>query len=172
MEDQAAVKSHHIKAWRISIRKGEARRVMSEVVAKAAEDGAQVLVLRSDMVFGLDHLRAAYCHARDAIEGGRGASNSISMETLLYASGERQLGAAIKKMTVDDSTQEMVVAWLGESGLEPALGWTDLSDSDPGPDVESLKKFGISAQELRTVAPGRGAELILEKGAAVDVLKK
>ena len=66
----------------------------------------------------------------------------------------------------------MVVAWLGESGLEPALGWTALSDSDPGPDVESLKKFGISEQELRTVAPGREAELILEKVAAVDVLKK
>lgn len=145
---------------------------MSEVVTKASEHGVQVLVLRAEMVFGLDHLRAAYCHAKDAIDSGRGASDSISMETLLYASGERQLGAAIKKMSVDDSTQEMVVAWLGENGLEPAHGWIALSDADTGPSIESLKKFGISELELRTVVPGREAELILEKVAAVDVLKK
>ena len=172
MEDEADAMSRHIRAWRVPIAKGEGTRAMAEIVAKASERGAQVLVLRLNMVFGLAHLRAAYCLARNSIDSGRGASDSISMETLLYASGERQLGTAIRKMSVDDSTDEMVVASLGGSGIDAAAGWTALSESDPVPTVERLKRFGISETELLTVTQGREAELVLEKVAAVDVLKK
>ena len=172
MEDKASAMSRHIRGWRASVKKGEAQRVMTETVALASKRGADVLILKADMVFGLDHIKAAYCHAKEAIDDGRGASDSITMETLLYASGERQLGSAIKKMSVDQRTEEIVVVLLGGEGFEPSPGWAPLPDHDPGPSVGRLKSFGISENELGTVAPGKEGELVLERVASVDVMKK
>ena len=172
MEDRAAAKSHHIRAWKVSVKEGEAPRMMSELVERDSVHGVQVLVLRAEMVFGMDHLRAAYCHAKDSIENGSSASDSIAMETLLYASGERQLSAAIKKMSVDESTRDVVVASLAADGLQPQREWTPLPEATSEATSERLLKFGISDQEARTVASGRAVELILEKVAAVDILKK
>ncbi len=172
MEDHASALSMHIRGWSASVKKGEAQRVMSEIVANASGGRADVLVLKADMVFGLDHIRAAYFHAKEAAGAGRSASESITMETLLYASGERQLGTAIKKMSVDQSTEVMAIVLLAGESFEPSPEWTALPDRETEPSTDRLKRFGISEQECSTVAPGKATELVLEKVAAVDVIKK
>jgi len=172
MEDDAAARSRHIRAWKVPAMQGEAPGLMSELVEKASARGFQILVLRADMVFGMDHLRAAYCHAKESMDRGSSSSDSISMETLLYASGERQLSAAIKKMSVDESTRAIVVASLAQDGFDAQGDWIPLADDDAEATRDRLLRFGISDQETRTVASGRAVELVLEKVAAVDILKK
>ena len=158
--------------WKVRVRDGEAREFLDATVQRAESTGAVVLVLRGGMVFGADHLRSALYHARRATAEGRNVSDSIAMETLLYASGERQLGSAIKKMAAGGSDQELVVAKLTGSGFGPEPGWTELQAVDEDVSVERLTRFGLSPEELGTVRKGRPADLVLERVAAVDILKR
>src|SRR5512137_1257991 len=98
MQDPVIADTNNLRVWTVSVPKGGATNIRDEVVGSALKSGVEVLVLRADMVFGTDHLRSALYHAKKAISEGRNASDSRSMETLLYASGERQLGTAIRKM--------------------------------------------------------------------------
>ncbi len=159
------------KAWTRQVAKGEAKAVMARMIAEAAEAHSEVIILDGDLVFGADHLSSAQAHAAKASAEGRNASDSLAMETLLYASGERQLSNAIKKMGVGGDTTEVVLAVV-KGTFSPGEGWARLPDSDPAPDRARLARFGITEKEMSTVDPGRLSELVLEKVAAVDVVKK
>lgn len=161
-----------LKAWSVRVRKGDALELMDAIVSRAAEAGVDVLVLDGEMVFGKDHLRCALYHAVRAAEQGTNSSESRAMETLLYASGERQLSAAIKKMSVSSETEEAVVARLGDGAFEPEPAWTPLPERPSAPARSRLLKFGISARELGTVDERRASELVLERVAAVEIMKR
>src|SRR4030066_37882 len=90
--------TEELAAWRVRITKGSAQSWLEKWANQGGRD-SDVLVLRSDMVFGLDHIRSALYHAKRAMDQGRNASNTLVMETLLYASGERQLQSAIRKLS-------------------------------------------------------------------------
>lgn len=161
-----------LEAWSMPVKAGDGPKLMDAVTAAAAKTGVEVLVLDGAMVFGKDHLRSALYHATRAIEDGSNSSESVLMETLLYASGERQLSAAIKKMSVSEGTSELVVARLTAGDFEPGPGWSPIPDRPPMPDRERLRRFGIGAGELRTIHPEKVSELVLEKIAAVDIMKR
>lgn len=159
-----------LRAWTVSVEPGRAKLLLDSMSDKAAGEDRDILIANADMVFGMDHLRSALYHAKRAMIGGTNASDSLAMETMLYASGERQLNAAIKKMTVGDETAEIVVALL-QGSLNPMKGWTELPSIKEPPSKERLNRFGITDKEMLTFE-GRSEELVLEKVAAVDVLKK
>lgn len=161
-----------LMVWVATVNRGEAPLFLHEQVEPNKERRTQVLVTRADMVFGVDHLRTALYHAKKAIAEGRNASDSLALETLLYASGERQLSSALKKMTVDEGTVEVVVAKLSEGAFKPKPSWKSMPDEQEEPSRERLLKFGITDAELATVGDKSHVELVLEKVAAVDVLKK
>lgn len=167
----AASGDPRIKAWAKTVPKGEAKALMERVLAEAARSGSQVMVLDGAMVFGADHLTSALAHAEKASAEGRNASDSLAMEALLYASGERQLSSAIKKMGVGPETTEVVVAVV-RGPFSPGEGWTGLPDGCAAPDRARLARFGVTEKEMSTVDQGRLSELVLEKVAAVDVIKK
>lgn len=172
MSDPVLSETAELKAWTVPVSAGDAPSFMERVLRQAAEAGTQVMVARADMVFGKDHLRSALYHAKRALREGSNASDSLAMETLLYASGERQLSSAIKKMSVDGGTLEVVVAAVSDGRFVPGPSWRALDDS-PGEAVrERLSRFGIGAGELETVAQDKALELVLEKVASVDILKK
>lgn len=153
------------------VRAGGAKAAVSDLLRLAEVNDSEVLVVRSDLVFGSDHLRSALYHARKAFEGGRNVSASLAMETLLYASGERQLNSAIRKMSVPDDAREFVVAIISGAVPVSAIDSVEL----PGTVEcrrEDLLRFGIGEAEISTV-PGRDPnELVLERVAAVDAIKK
>lgn len=159
-----------LSVWAVRLERGSARQFLELVTAKAADEGTDFLVVEADMVFGEDHLRSALYHAKRALSDGRNVSGSLAMETLLYASGERQLSAAIRKMSVTDETTEVVVARL-QGGAQGEAGWERMPDAPREPSHERLVRFGITARELSTME-GHPADLVLERVAAVDVLKK
>jgi KEOPS complex subunit Cgi121 len=158
-------------AWERRAPEGGAKALMDDVLAEAAASGSEALVVDGDLVFGADHLASALHHAAKAVAEGRNASDSLAMETLLYASGERQLSGAIRKMAVGEGTRMVVLAVL-EGDFEPGEGWSPLPPSEGVADRSRLARFGITEVEMSTVAEGRLAELVLERVAAVDVIKR
>ncbi|MGD9962730.1 MAG: KEOPS complex subunit Cgi121 [Thermoplasmata archaeon] len=167
----AASGERRVRAWARRVAKGQAKALMDQCISEAAKSGSEVIVLDGDKVFGVDHLGSALAHASKASAEGRNASDSLAMETLLYASGERQLSSAIGKMGVGPGTTEVVLAAV-RGPFSPGEGWAELPDTDPAPDRARLARFGITEKEMSTVDPGRLSELVLEKVAAVDVIKK
>ncbi|HEX9907430.1 MAG TPA: KEOPS complex subunit Cgi121 [Thermoplasmata archaeon] len=172
MEDEVAHHTEGFGAWIASIPKGSAPAFLKECTRRGAEIGAVVVVLRADMVFGAAHLRSALYHAKKSVDEGRNSSDSLAMETLLYSSGERQLSAAIRKMTADAETDEVVVAILGRPSISPHKDWRNLPEMREDMPESSLAKFGFTDQEIATLTRKRALELVLERVAAVDVLKK
>lgn len=172
MDDPVAGATEGLRVWSARVPRGEAVAQRDRILANAASAGAQVLVVRGDMVFGSDHLRSALYHAKRAMSEGRNSSDSLPMETLLYASGERQLGVAIRKMSVDQSSEEIAIAQISGAELPKGEGWRVMDPIRKDLPDSALGKFGVSEKELQTTAPGRRIDLILERIASVDVLKK
>ena len=172
MKDDMKRVTKDLRGWTVRVPKGKAEDLLKGVTARARMTGSEVLVLKSDLVFGSDHIKAAMYHARKAMDEDRNASDSLAMETLLYSSGERQLSSAISKMSVDSDTEEVAVFSLGGAALTPEIDWKEMPGILERVDEARLTRFGISARELETVSAGRGIELVLEKVAAVDILKK
>ncbi len=161
-----------LSVWTASVTKGKAPLFLHDQVEPRKEWKTQVLVARADMIFGVDHLRTALYHAKKATAEGRNASDNMALETLLYASGERQLSAALKKMTVDDDTKEVVIAQLSEGEFKPNENWMRYPDRIDEPSRERLLRFGLSEPELSTLGEKHPIELVMEKVASVDILKK
>jgi tRNA threonylcarbamoyladenosine modification (KEOPS) complex Cgi121 subunit len=172
MEDPVEESTKDMQAWLVQVSKGEAKRLQDDAVSNASISGVEVLVLRSDMVFGSDHLRSALFHAKKATSEGRNASESLAMETLLYASGERQLSAAIKKMSIDSSSSEVALVQLTPGRFDTGESWKPMPAVRADVPLEDLSRFGISREELATVKDRRTMDIVLEKVASVDVLKK
>ena len=59
-----------------------------------------IQVFNAEIIFGRNHILSAYKHAKRAFEQKTNTTNSLAMEILLYASGERQLKLAIPKIGV------------------------------------------------------------------------
>ncbi len=172
MDDPVAGATEGLTVWFARVPRGEAVAHRDRILADAASAGAQVLVIRGDMVFGSDHLRSALYHAKRAMSEGSNSSDSLPMETLLYASGERQLGVAIRKMSVDQSSEEIAIAQISGAELPKGDEWRVMAPIRKDLPDSVLEKFGVSEKELQTTASGRRMDLILERIASVDVMKK
>ena len=59
-----------------------------------------IQVFDATVIYGEEHLVSAVTHALRAMKRNSNTTNSLEMEILLYASGERQLKLAIPKMGV------------------------------------------------------------------------
>jgi KEOPS complex subunit Cgi121 len=159
-------------AWLVRVEPGAAVQLMDRMLRMAEERGISLLVLREEMTFGPDHLASALHHANKAFDEGRNSSDSLAMETLLYASGERQLSSAIRKMGVDGDTTGVVVARLTSGEFEPEDGWIPFADVEQKPEEDRLARFGISPSETGTIDEEDWLDLVLERVAAVDLIRK
>lgn len=156
-------------AW---VGKGES----NALLRRASELDAEVVLMDADKVCGTGHLESAVFHARRAFERGTNASNTLGMEVILYASGERQISKAKKKMGLHQDTERIALVVLGPDDLEvdQALRELDLRRDDGLLDctLEKGASFGIDAAELKAVGEEMLADLVLEKVAFVEILKR
>ena len=79
----------------------------ADFMAQVQSLPCEVLPMDADMVCGKVHLEAAVAHAKRAIKQGTNASAAVSMETMLFASGERQISKAKVKMGDQERDQEL-----------------------------------------------------------------
>ena len=136
-----------------------------------------IQVFNSDMIFGKNHIISAVEHAIRAIDQKTNTTNSLEMEILLYASGERQLKLAIPKMGVSRGNGNIAFVFkngeVNDKIINNILNKLNLMRDDKllEGDINTLKKFGLSSREIETVSPDKYGHLILEKIAMVDIIK-
>ena len=140
-------------------------------------DGFQVQLLRADRVAGREHLLFAAKNAVDSFGGKDRRANHLSIEFILFVSGEHQILEAIKLLGVTSSTRELVVSGLSRTAPETQtltsriakLVDGELDDSvidfRGGSKTVSLKKaYKISEREWKSaLVPGETEEMVLKR---------
>jgi len=142
-----------------------------------------IQVFDATLIYGEEHLVSAVTHALRAMKRKTNTTNSLEMEIMLYASGERQLKLAIPKMGVKQGKGSIAVVFVHETektsgGVSDQTIDTMLhslsfirDDSVLMGNMDTLKNFGITDKEFRTVKKEKYGHLILEKIALVDIIK-
>jgi KEOPS complex subunit Cgi121 len=150
---------------------------LKQVIDFSKKHDIIIQVFDADVIYGKSHLTSAVMHAQRAIEEKRNTTNSLEMEILLYASGERQLKLAIPKMGVKKSQKDVALVLLGDNlsdkKLDEMLKYFSLERDDKvlEGNKDTLKNFGISEKGIATVTEDKYGHLILEKVAMVDIIK-
>jgi KEOPS complex subunit Cgi121 len=156
---------------------------LQHIGSLARKHSVVIQVFYADMIFGVDHIVSAVNHAVRAFKQRTNVTNSLEMEILLYASGERQIKQAIPKMGVKEGEGNIALLLFHEgkniehkvvdSLLEEIIDSMSLARDDRvlEADENMLEKFGIMDVERGTVAKNKYRDLVLERVAMVDVIK-
>ena len=83
--------------------------------------GVDLQLLRADRVAGIEHILISARNAVDSFQSGDRRAKHLSMEFLLFASGEHQIIEAIKLLGVTATTRELALVGLSESSLDANL---------------------------------------------------
>lgn len=158
---------------------------VGQILSFSRTENLVVQVFDATAVYSTDHLISATQHAKRAFQQGTNATNSLALEILLYASGERQIEKALKKIGVKKGQQRIAFVLTdgvngkskvssGEALKKKLLRALDLQSDETAirGDKETLQRFGITEKELSTIPESQYGDLILEKIALVDVMKK
>ena len=136
-----------------------------------------VQVFDADVIYGKNHLVSAVQHAVRAFDRKTNTTNSLDKEILLYASGERQLKLAIPKTGVKKGKADIAFIFIGEKIVDKLINellqklLLKRDDKILEGDINTLKKFGLTESEIKTVSKDKYGDLILEKIALVDIIK-
>jgi len=145
----------------------------------AQKNNLLIQVFDADMIFGEIHIFSAFKHAQRAVKRKTNTTNSLEMEIILYASGERQLKLAIPKMGIKKGIVNIAFILISKKNqitnkiIDELLDSTCLNKDDQVlfGNINTLKNFGVNEHEINTVTKPKYEDLILEKVAMVDVIK-
>ena len=126
--------------------------------------GSEIQFFDGGRVAGKEHLEIAAINALHAYKSGIGISRSLAMETLLYASAQRQIDAAITRTGVTQDSKIVGFVAFSETG-EDALVLEDkiaqiaevelneelLEEWSEEKSRKIVTLYGISATELEAV---------------------
>src|SRR5437867_9313831 len=84
-------------------------------------DGIQLQLLRADRIAGIEHMVFAARNAVDSFTSKGRRAKHLSMEFLLFASGEHQIDEAIKLLDVSASSTELARVGLAEENTEASV---------------------------------------------------
>jgi len=156
---------------------------LKKVFSFAQEHQVIIQLFDADVIYGKNHLISATEHAVRAFARKANTTNSLVMEILLYASGERQLKLAISKMGIKTGKGNVAFALIddikdakgkiSDQLTDELIKLVSLKRDDKVLDgnEDTLRKFGISENEINTVTKAKYGDLILEKVAMVDIIK-
>ena len=145
----------------------------------SVENNLIIQIFNADLIYGKNHLVSAVKHAERAFNTNTNVTNSIEMEILLYASGERQIKLAIPKMGVKIGNSKVALVIFKDKDLIENSTIDNLikfiafrrDDSVLEGNKNKIINFGITEEEIVTVSECKYGDLILEKVAMVDVIK-
>ena len=156
---------------------------LEQIGSFAQKNNVVIQVFDADVIYGEKHLISAVEHAIRAMKRKTNTTNSLEMEILLYASGERQLKLAIPKMGVKQGESNVAFVFVNkmedrDSKISDKLTNEILKSLSLSRDDErlngsedTLRMFGVSENEIKTVTKAKYGDLILEKVAMVDIIK-
>ena len=150
---------------------------LADIEAISEATGATVQCFDTDYVAGDRHLRRAVELAGRAREQGTAVADDPAVEILLYAAGRRQINQALE-MGVSEGEAAVVSVVTGgdetaaEQQMRELLGAADASnDSVAFGDEETIKSFFDIADREVAVVDGDLEDIVLERGALLDVEK-
>lgn len=155
-----------------------------QILTLSKEYKITIQAVNADMIYGKNHLTSASEHAIRAFKQKKNSTNSLAMEILLYSSGERQIQRALQKVGVKKGKVNIAFVLVGgvkeeinekipDKIIDKILETLNLIRDNKvlEGNIDTLRKFGITQQELTTVPENKQRNLILEKVAMVDVIK-
>ncbi len=154
-------------------------RFLKKIREFAEKNNLIIQIFNADLIYGKNHLVSAVEHAERAFKTNTNATNSLEMEIMLYASGERQIKLAIPKMGVKMGNSKVAFVIFKIKGqiqkriidnLIKLLAFRR-DDSVLEGNKDTIINFGITQEEIDTVSELKYGDLILEKVAMVDVIK-
>jgi tRNA threonylcarbamoyladenosine modification (KEOPS) complex Cgi121 subunit len=140
---------------------------------KAQPQTVWIQFFNSDLIAPQEHLYFAVLNALTAFRDKTNLSKSLAMETMLYASSQRQIQKAIQVIGLKPGMSEMAVSIIGESAEIVKAALKDLSDylqTEPCDEVLGLtskkssqikEAFNITPSMIAVAAKGRGEDLAL-----------
>jgi len=140
---------------------------------KQTSQNTDIQFFDADLIATQEHLYFAVLNALQAFKNKTNLSKTPAMETILYASAQRQIQKAIERCGIKPKTKSMAVIIIGDDPKQigNALREVTISvGSDPDADVLELtrnkeakirKAFEITDQELRTVENGNPEKAIV-----------
>jgi tRNA threonylcarbamoyladenosine modification (KEOPS) complex Cgi121 subunit len=150
---------------------------------RAAITGNNIQFFDGGHIAGKEHLEIAAINASHAFKSGINISRSLAMETLLYASAQRQIDAAIAKIGVTGDSETVGLIAFSETEhdvrvLEDRIARAVRAELNEGLlDEWSEKKalniktlYSISATELEAIKmPGQEAQNAIKKAVVERV---
>jgi KEOPS complex subunit Cgi121 len=83
-------------------------------------DGIELQLMRADRIAGIEHMVFAARSAVDSFTGKDRRTKHLSMEFLLFATGEHQIVEAIRFLGVCESSTELALVGLSVVGTDPS----------------------------------------------------
>jgi len=153
---------------------------LNAIRAIAVAHDTHIICFNADMVAGTAHVRAALDHAIRSFREGNAISNTLEMETLLYAAGSRQcsIGASFGIHEGENRLwvccypgrgKEIFVALSSVMAFVSGDSWNVI---DPDRQRRLMQLFDISTEELKAVgSETRITDLVLERVTLLDVMR-
>lgn len=146
-----------------------------------------IQVLDAKLIAGEKHLLFATLNALNAFEQGQNISESLEVEVLLYASGQRQIRKAIELLGLKQDTSEIAVAFIVANkedvqGIEakiativPGKREDTVFRFQEGKAERLIEAFDITDEELEVASENREnlweslVAIIIEKSALLAI---
>jgi KEOPS complex subunit Cgi121 len=146
--------------------------------AVAADHDTHVICFNADMIAGRVHAAAAVARAVRASEEGDTISNTLEMESLLFAAGSRQCTIAASFGVHEGENRVYICCYPARAGIWTALeplfrivreSWDTI---DPEKRRLLMETFMISAEEIAAAGGNeRIVDLVLERVALLQVMR-
>jgi KEOPS complex subunit Cgi121 len=162
----------------IGFRNVQIKNVNSFLIQFRKEKGADVQFFDAKQVAGSQHLYFAAVNALNAFGKGSNVSNSLAVETLLYASAQRQITKAVEILGIKLDSSEVAVLIIAKNKRENDACTSLVAKAIPGErddtvleltnkKIKTIKKlFKISSLEFEAKLKREG----LEKEALTDLI--
>jgi KEOPS complex subunit Cgi121 len=168
--------ANDIRAARCTVRDPAA--FLCDLRAVAAEHDTRIICFNADMIAGRVHAATAVARAVRAFEEGVTISNTLEMESLLFAAGSRQCTIAASFGIHEGENRVYICCYPERAGvwaaLEPLFRFVQESWDEIDPEKRSLlmETFAISPGEIAAAGGDRRiVDLVLERVALLQVMR-
>ena len=148
----------------------EVARTLKSVNAIGKETKSTIVLLDAAKIANKEHIESAVLHAKRSFAEGKNIARTLSMEILVYASGQRQCALAPRFGLHEGHNQVYVLILDGdvESAKDMILEFVQVSAEISADTKVLMQEFDISEEELSIVGLNRIGELVLERVAMLD----